>query len=54
MEPPARKKPSLHDLMKDGCGIVDPGVSDLATNKTRLRLRLLGERGHVAFHAGLL
>lgn len=25
-------KPSLHDLMKDGCGIVDSGFSDLATN----------------------
>ena len=25
-------KPSLHDLMKGGCGIVDSGVSDLATN----------------------
>ena len=26
------KRPTLHDLMKDSCGIVDSGVSDLATN----------------------
>ena len=30
------KKPSLHDLMKDGCGIVDSGVPDLATNKKHM------------------
>ena len=32
---PARK-PSLHDLMKDGCGIVDSGVPDLASNKKHM------------------
>jgi hypothetical protein len=26
------KRPTLHDLMKDSCGIVDSGVSDLATD----------------------
>ena len=31
------KKPSLHDLMKDGCGIVDSGVTDLATNKKYMK-----------------
>ena len=31
-----RKKPSLHDLMKDGCGIVDSGIPDLATNKKHM------------------
>lgn len=29
-------KPSLHDRMKDGCGIVDSGIRDLATNKTHM------------------
>ncbi len=32
-EKPKAKKLSLHDRMKDGCGIVDSGVTDLATNK---------------------
>lgn len=31
-----RKKPSLHDRMKDFCGIVDSGVPDLATNKKHM------------------
>ena len=30
-------KPSMHDLMKDGCGIVDSGIPDLATNKKHMR-----------------
>ena len=30
-------KPSMHDLMKDGCGIVDSGIRDLATNKKHMR-----------------
>ncbi len=30
------KKPSLHDRMKDGCGIVDSGIPDLATNKKHM------------------
>ncbi len=30
---PVRKKLSLHDRMKDGCGIVDSDVTDIATNK---------------------
>jgi hypothetical protein len=32
LAPAPPKKPSLHDRMKDGCGIVDSGVPDLATN----------------------
>jgi hypothetical protein len=28
---------SMHELMKDGCGIVDSGVTDLASNKQHLR-----------------
>ena len=28
---------SMHELMKDGCGIVDSGVTDLASNKTHFR-----------------
>ena len=31
-----KKKPSLHDRMKDGCGIVNSGVPDLATNKKHM------------------
>jgi hypothetical protein len=30
-------KRSMHELMKDGCGIVDSGVPDLASNKAHLR-----------------
>jgi hypothetical protein len=35
LEKPAKKKrkPSLHDRMKDLCGIVSSGIPDLATNK---------------------
>lgn len=29
-------RPSLADLMKEGCGIVNSGVPDLATNKKYL------------------
>ena len=29
-------RPSLFELMKDGCGIVDSGVPDLASNKKHL------------------
>lgn len=32
-EKPVKKKLSLHERMKDLCGIVDSGVTDLATNK---------------------
>ena len=31
-----KKKPSLHDRMKDGCGIVNSGIPDLATNKKHM------------------
>ena len=30
-------KPSLHDLMKDSCGVVDSGVSDLGSNPKHLK-----------------
>ena len=33
---PAKKTPSLHDRMKDLCGIVDSGIPDLATNKKHM------------------
>ena len=29
-------KPSMHERMKDGCGIVDSGIPDLATNKKHM------------------
>ena len=29
-------RPSLFELMKDGCGMVDSGIPDLATNKKHL------------------
>jgi hypothetical protein len=33
-EPPRRPKPgSLHELMKEWCGVVDEGPRDLSTNK---------------------
>lgn len=32
-----RARTSLHDLMKDSCGVVDSGVSDLASNPKRLK-----------------
>ncbi len=35
-EKPKAKKLSLHDRMKDLCGIVDSGVTDLATNKKHM------------------
>ncbi|MEI7820219.1 MAG: hypothetical protein WCK55_04815 [Verrucomicrobiota bacterium] len=35
--PKTLSKPSMHDLMKDGCGIVDSGIPDLATNKKHMR-----------------
>ncbi len=31
-----RQKLSLHERMKAGCGIVDSGVTDLATNKKHM------------------
>ncbi len=31
-KPKPKKFVSAHDLMKDGCGIVDSGFTDLATN----------------------
>ena len=30
-------KRSMHELMKDGCGIVDSSLTDLASNKEHLR-----------------
>ena len=38
LEPPVKKtrRPSAHDLMKDGCGIVNSGIGDLATNKRHM------------------
>ena len=30
-------RPSLHDLMKNSCGVVDSGVPDLASNPKRLK-----------------
>lgn len=36
LEKPVRRKSSLHDRMKEGCGIVDSGVPDLATNKKHM------------------
>ena len=30
-------RPTLHDLMKDSCGIVDSGVPDLASNPKHLK-----------------
>jgi len=33
----ARARPSLHDLMKDSCGVVDSGVPDLASNSKHLK-----------------
>ncbi len=39
LEPPVKKirGTSAHDLMKDGCGIVNSGVGDLATNKKHMK-----------------
>ncbi len=31
------KPPTLHDLMKDCCGIVDSGVNDLASNPEHMK-----------------
>lgn len=28
--------PTVYELLKDGCGIVDSGIGDLATNPTHL------------------
>ncbi len=38
LEQPAfkRAKPSVHERMKDFCGIVDSGIPDLATNKKHM------------------
>jgi hypothetical protein len=36
LERPPKKKPSLHDGMKDLCGIVDSGIPDLGSNKKHL------------------
>jgi hypothetical protein len=30
-------RPTLHDLTKDSCGIIDSGVSDLASNPKHLK-----------------
>jgi predicted component of type VI protein secretion system len=32
-----KPRPSLHDLMKDACGVVDSGVPDLASNPKHLK-----------------
>ena len=32
----AGSRPSLAELMKDACGVVDSGIPDLATNKKHL------------------
>jgi hypothetical protein len=32
----AEAVPSVHDLMKDVCGIVDSGLTDLASNPAHL------------------
>ena len=39
LEKPAAKKanPSLHERMKEFCGIVDSGIPDLATNKKHMK-----------------
>lgn len=42
-EKPVKKKLSLHNQMKDGCGIVDSGMTDLATNKKYMEA-LAGEQ----------
>jgi len=33
----AAAKPGLHDLMKDACGVVKSGTSDLASNPKHLK-----------------
>lgn len=33
----APERPSLHDLMKDWCGVIDSGVPDLASNPKHLK-----------------
>ena len=35
-KPTNERKPSLHDRMKDLCGIADSGIPDLATNKKHM------------------
>ena len=42
-EPP---RPSLHDLMKDSCGVVNSGVPDLGSNPKHLRDFGRGPRRH--------
>jgi hypothetical protein len=32
-----KRTPSLHDLMKDACGVVDSGVPDLGSNAKHLK-----------------
>lgn len=39
-------RPSLHDLMKDSCGVVDSGVSDLGSNPKHLKGFGRAPRGH--------
>lgn len=39
-------RPSLHDLMKDSCGVVDSGVSDLGSNPRHLKGFGRAPRGH--------
>ncbi len=36
-EPRTSARPTLHDLMKDSCGIFDSGLSDLASNPKHLK-----------------
>ena len=33
----AGARPTLHDLMKDSCGVVDSGLPDLASNPKHLK-----------------
>ncbi len=38
-----QRQPSAHDLMKDGCGIIDSGIGDLSNKKKHLRLMGFGK-----------
>ncbi len=34
---PQKASPTLHDLMRESCGIIDSGVSDLGSNPKHLK-----------------
>jgi len=36
-DPRTGARPTLHDLMKDSCGVVDSGLPDLASNPKHLK-----------------